>query len=424
MTFGDLRGILQYVPQFRGRLFVVSVDGAVIASPGFSNILLDLAVLHSLNVRIILSYGAAFQIRHLAEARGVTISNDNGSGRTDDATLEVAIDAISRLTSRLMQDLTSVGLRAASPNALIARPAGVIAGTDLEHTGRIEKVDTAGLTALLSEGMIPLVPPLGFGAKGDTLRVNSDAAACEIGTSTKASKVVYISSDQILEPGGNRIARLSVEEAKALAASPGGSLPPGLASKLRYGARACENGVPRTHVVDGTQEEVLLAELFSNEGVGTMIHEDDYVSIRPATSADVPEMVSMMRQSVEDTALLARTREEFLDRLDDFFVLTVDNHVVGCVALHDLGSQVSELACLYVKREHSEQGYGTRLVTFACEEATKKGARRLIALSTQASRFFVSNGFEIAGTDALPPTRLSTYLAAGRNARILVKSLL
>src|SRR6266853_737734 len=78
MKVSDLRGILQYVPRFREKIFVLAVDGQIVASPNFPNILLDLAVLRSLNVKIILVHGASFQINELAAARGVTLSNADG----------------------------------------------------------------------------------------------------------------------------------------------------------------------------------------------------------------------------------------------------------------------------------------------------------------------------------------------------------
>ncbi|MEM9018798.1 MAG: amino-acid N-acetyltransferase, partial [Verrucomicrobiota bacterium] len=106
MNFSDLRAILQYVPQFRGRTFVVALDGAVIESPDFSNILLDIAVLRSLRIHVVLVHGAAAQIGALGKKRGIELSNLDGTGVTDEATLEVSMDAISRLSNSLMQNLT------------------------------------------------------------------------------------------------------------------------------------------------------------------------------------------------------------------------------------------------------------------------------------------------------------------------------
>ena len=148
MQFGDLRGILQYVPQFRGGIFVIAVDGLVAASENFANVLLDIGVLHSLNIKVVLVHGAGQQVRELAAERGVEISGDDGTGVTDAATLELSVDAISRLTSKLMQRLTSIRRRGVTANAIAAHAAGVINGVDLQMRGRVDKVDSSGLLSL------------------------------------------------------------------------------------------------------------------------------------------------------------------------------------------------------------------------------------------------------------------------------------
>src|SRR5690606_2619534 len=116
MKVSDLRGILQYVPRFREKIFVVAIDGDVIAAGNFANILLDLAVLRSLNIKIILVHGAAWQIEAAARKRGIPVSNADGTGVTDEATLDLSLDVIARTTNEIMQGLTSVDLRAAYAN--------------------------------------------------------------------------------------------------------------------------------------------------------------------------------------------------------------------------------------------------------------------------------------------------------------------
>src|SRR3954463_9704461 len=172
MKISDLRGILQYVPRFRDRIFVVAIDGEIVASPNFANILLDLAVLRSLSIKVILVHGASMQIAQLAAERRVTISNADGTGITDDATLKVGLEAITNVMGEIMQGLTSVDLRAVYSNAIIAHPAGILGGVDYLSTGRVERVDTKALHLFLNEGIIPVVPPIGYDGEGKTFRVN------------------------------------------------------------------------------------------------------------------------------------------------------------------------------------------------------------------------------------------------------------
>jgi amino-acid N-acetyltransferase len=181
------------------------------------------------------------------------------------------------------------------------------------------------------------------------------------------------------------------------------------------------------HIVDGTQDEALLAELFSNEGVGTMIHADDYQQIRKARSSDIPTLLSMMQQSMDDAALVPRTREQMQGKIKDFFVLETDGNPIGCVAVHSYDEEsrkVAELACLFVRRSHKNRGHGQRLVAYAEEVAKQRGCHELVALSTQAFRFFEEKmGFQVTEPAALPAARREKYDKSGRNSKVLIKPL-
>ena len=124
MKLTDLRGILQYVPQFREKTFIIAVDGGIVTDENFANILLDIAVLRSLNIRVVVVHGAAEQIQALAEKQNVQPSNLDGTGVTDAATLQLAIEAANRVTHEIMAGLSANDLRAATTNAIMRSPAG------------------------------------------------------------------------------------------------------------------------------------------------------------------------------------------------------------------------------------------------------------------------------------------------------------
>jgi amino-acid N-acetyltransferase len=423
MKVSDLRGILQYVPRFRDRIFVISIDGVVAASENFSNILLDLAVLRSLSIKVVLVHGAGEQIRRLAGERGVTLSNQDGTGITDESTLRVSLDAATRLSMEIMQGLTSVDLRAAQANCIIAHPSGILRGTDYLHTGRVERVDTKSLQIFLGEGIIPVIPPFGFDGEGRTFRVNSDSIAIEVAEALQAMKVIFMSADDTLDAAGAPLHQLSIAEAEDLlkrGAVKGSST---LASKLEHAARACRHGVPRVHLLNGQTDEALLAELFSNEGVGTMIYSNEYQQIRKMFKKDVRPVMALIRQSMNDESLVRRTRLEILQQLDDYWVLEVDRNIVGCVALHPFPpSDGAELACLYVSRSHENEGYGQKLITYIVNLARERGFKNVFALSTQAFTYLIQKGgFRETGAETLPAARREKYEASGRNSKVLVK---
>src|SRR5258708_7002070 len=171
----DLREILRYVPQYRDKVFVIAFDGAVVEHDNFRNLLLDLALLRSLRIGVTLVQGAGHQIHKLAEQTGVKRSNVDGSGVTDSATLQLALNAANRVTHEILEGLSATDLRGACSNAIVAHPAGILQGVDQQWTGRVERIDIPLLKALIEHDVIPVVPPLRCDGEGCTYRLNSDA---------------------------------------------------------------------------------------------------------------------------------------------------------------------------------------------------------------------------------------------------------
>lgn len=422
MKVSDLRGILQYVPRFREKIFVVAIDGDVVASENFGNILLDLAVLRSLNIKVILVHGAAYQIERLASERGVVISNSDGTGVTDEPTLSLGIDAAIRITNEIMQGLTAVDLRAAYANAIIAHPAGIRGGVDYLHTGKVERVDAHSLRLFLDQGIIPVVPPMGFDGEGKTFRVNSDSIALEVAEAVRAMKIIFLMAEDGLCVDGRIVRQLSIAEAEEVLKR--GKLNPNLASKIDHAARACRNSIPRVHLLNGLVNEALLSEVFSHEGIGTMIYSNEYQQIRRVFKKDVRNVMALIRQSVNNEELIRRTRADILTHIDDFWVLEIDRALVGCVAVHTYPEQEkAELACLYVSKSCGGQGYGQKLMNFAERLASDKGIKEIFALSTQAFAYFQQKGgyHEVLPSE-LPPDRREKYEASNRNSKILMKA--
>jgi amino-acid N-acetyltransferase len=419
----DLRGILQYVPQFREKTFVVAVDGAIITDDNFANILMDVAVLWSLNIRTVLVHGASAQIRLLAQERGVSPSDLEGSGVTDAATLDLAVNAANRLTHEILEGLSAADLRAASTNAVIAHPLGILHGVDHLFTGRVERVDVELLKTLLTNGVVPVVPPLGFDGEGHTYRVNSDSVALEVGKALGATKLVFITTKDGLYVSGSLVRQmLAAELGEAVQRE---SVAADQLSKARHAVAACKFGIQRVHVIDGRVDDGLLAEVFSNEGIGTLIYASDYQQIRRARKKDVRIIGQMIAASVENEELAPRSRAMIERQLDDYYLFEVDRNPVACVALHVYPPEnTGELACLYVRPSHENQGIGRKMIQFVEDKAREMGLAVLLALSTQAFNYFQSKAGFIEGTpEDLPSVRREKYAQSGRRSKVLVKRL-
>jgi amino-acid N-acetyltransferase len=425
MKLPELRGILQYVTHFRDKIFVVAIDGEILGSENFANILLDIAVLRSLSIKVVLVHGAGLQIEQAAHEKGIQLTNPDGIGLVDEATLEISINVALRLTNQIMEGLTQVDLRAAYANCIIAHPSGIVRGVDFQYSGKVERVDVKILQLFLNEEIVPVIPPLGFDGEGKTFRVNSDLVALEVAEALHAAKLVYLSAFDGLVLDGQRIGHLVAPELEDVLKKQKDTLPKGLLSKLEHAAQACRYGVPRVHLLNGNVNEALLAEIFSNGGVGTMVYSNEYEQVRHLYKKDIREVMALIQQSIRSEELVRRTRAEILAGIADYWVLEIDRHIVGCVAMYPYPDhKMAELACLYVNRSNENQGLGRKLISFVETLARERGFSKLVALSTQAFVYLQQKGgFVEAGPEILPPTRRAKYEASGRNSRILLKNL-
>jgi amino-acid N-acetyltransferase len=421
----DLRGILQYIPQFREKTFIISVDGAIVTDENFANILLDVAVLRSLNIRVVLVHGASAQIKALAAEQKVKPSNLDGSGITDADTLRLALTAANRLTHEILEGLSANDLRAASSNSIIAHPMGIIQGADQLFTGKVERVDADLLQTLLGQGIIPVVPPLGFDGDGKTYRVNSDSVAVAVAEALKATKLIFITAQDGLRHHEQLIRQMLVADLEKLLQQNHGGFAPEMISKAQHAVIACAAGVQRVHIINGRVDEGLLAEVFSNEGIGTLIYANEYQQVRPAKKKDVRAIQLLTKKAVESEELVRRTRTIIEKSLADYYIFEIDRNPVACVALHVYAEQgKGELACLYVDPSHENQGIGRKLIQFIENKARELGLNELLTLSTQAFTYFQSKGGFVEGSpEDLPPGRREKYETSGRNSKVLVKKL-
>jgi amino-acid N-acetyltransferase len=425
MKLTDLRGILQYIPQFREKTFIIAVDGGIVTEENFANILLDVAVLRSLNIRVVLVHGAAEQIKKLAEKQSVQASNFDGTGVTDAPTLQLAIDAANRLTHEILEGLSANDLRAAYTNAIISHPLGIIQGVDHLFTGKVERVDTELLQTLMNQGIVPIIPPLGVDGEGKTYRANSDSVALAVAEALKATKLIFITTHDGLRYNGQLIRQMLVADLQKLVQSGAGGFVPQMFSKAQHAAAACAGGVQRVHIINGREDEGLLAEVFSNQGIGTLIYANEYEQIRPAKKKDARAIQMLTKKAVEAGELVRRTRAEIEKDLGDYYIFEIDKNPVACVALHVYPAQrKGELASLYVDQAHENQGIGRKLTQFVESKAREIGLTELITLSTQAFNYFQAKGGFSEGTpDDLPPSRREKYEHSGRNSKVLVKKL-
>ena len=316
-------------------------------------------------------------------------------------------------------------LRAASTNAIIAHPLGIIHGVDHLFTGKVERVDVELCQKLLDNGIIPVLAPLGFDGDGKTYRVNSDSIAVAVAEALKATKLMFITPQDGILVGDHVIRQMPVADLESVLALQKSEIHPGMLSKAIHAVAACKAGVPRVHVISGLLDEGLLAEVFTNEGVGTLIYANEFQQIRRAMKKDIRSILNLTKPSVASEELVKRTRSSIEKQLGDYYIFEIDKNPVACIALHTYPEQnKGELAFLYVSPAHENQGIGRKLIQFVENKARELGFSELITLSTQAFTYFQSKGgFTEGSPDDLPSSRRDKYDQSGRNSKVLVKKL-
>jgi amino-acid N-acetyltransferase len=422
----DLRGILQYVPRFQGQIFIVAIDGSIVADENFGNLLVDLAVLRSLAIKVVIVHGIGYQLQELSTARNIPISNTDGTGITDAATLDLAIRASSRVSHALVEGLTQNSLKCAVTNAVRALPVGIIRGVDQQFTGKVERIDKDFLGELIQGDVVPVVSPIGFGPDGKSLRVNSDLLAAELAEALHATKVIYLTPHSGLEMDGAVKREISVDAVRKILDEHPEQIAEPTRSKAAHAVKAIETGTPRVHILDGRVFDGLLNEIFSNEGVGSLVYGNDYQQIRQARKGDVRLIHNLTRNAVRREELIYRTQQAIEKNIDQFFVFEIDENIIACVTLYFYPDKplLAEVGSLYVMPFYHNRGIGKKMVDYAAMMAKQRGVKTLIALSTQSFGFFTNVcGFQEADKSILPEARLKTYEESGRNPKVLVKEL-
>jgi amino-acid N-acetyltransferase len=286
-------------------------------------------------------------------------------------------------------------------------------------------VDVDLLQTLLDKGIVPVVPPLGFDGDGKTYRVNSDSVAVALGDALKATKLIFITAQDGIFRNGRLIRQVLVADLEDVLTNHRGEIVPPMLSKAIHACSACKAGVQRVHVINGLVDEGLLAEVFSNEGIGTLVYANEYQQIRRALKKDIRHILMLTKESVANEELVKRTRSMIEKSLNDYYIFEIDKNPVACVALHLYPEAAKgELAYLYVSPSHENQGIGRKLIQFVENKAREMGLSELITLSTQAFTYFQSKGGFVEGTpEDLPGTRRDKYDQSGRNSKVLVKKL-
>ncbi|MDR2213545.1 MAG: amino-acid N-acetyltransferase [Pseudomonadales bacterium] len=430
-----------YINAYRGKVFVILLPGEALAHDNFWNIAHDLTLLSSLGVKLVLAYGARPQIDAALAAAGHKIEmQEKITGQirnlvriTDAPSLEIIKNVVGRLRidieatfsmGLINSPMHGADLNIAGGNFIMAKPFGIQDGIDYGFTGEVRKVEHEAIRKQLDNGHIVLVPSLGYSPTGEVFNLTVEDVACATAIALKADKLmIYGEEAGILDQDGERISKLSAEEAQALIKQKIAAN--GLDEELKnleLSVKACSATVKRSQVISYEDDGALLIELFTRDGIGTLITQEQYEQLRPATIKDVGGILELIEPLEAEGILVHRSRDLLEAEIEQFFVIEREGMIICCGALYPQDAHSGELACLATHPDYRNHNRAQLLLEQVEKQARKIGLSSLFVLTTKSPHWFVERGFVPSSVDELPQKKKSLYNYQ-RNSKIFTKAL-
>jgi amino-acid N-acetyltransferase len=417
-----IRQAFGYINRFKDRTFVIKIESSLLGNPFFPVLIKDLSILHHMGIRIVLVPGAKTRIDEVLATYGMQCETVDNIRISPPEAIPFIKMAAFDVSNTIMTKLAENDTNAVIGNWVRARGIGVRKGVDFKSSGLVEKLKTDIIRNVLEEGLVPIFPNIGWNAQGKPYNLSSNELAFTVARELRAAKLFFITdfggiaAKGLSVPKGISISsdgfvsQLTVDEAKKLIeANAKSTQGAGVMELASYAFRACKSGVERVHIIDGRIEGMVLKEIFSNRGFGTMIYANQFENIRPMVHADIPEVLSLMQPSIDEEILVPRTEEQLEELMPDYVVHEVDGTLHGCGALHMVGAGQAEIAGIAVDEMYVNQGVGKRIVSYLLEKAAGLKLKKVFLLTTQSADWFSQIGFVKADVDDLPKERQRTY---------------
>ncbi len=422
-----------YIHAHRNRTFVIFFGGNAVSEADFDNLIHDFALLKSLGVRLVLVYGIRAQIDEQLEEHGDTPKFHHHLRITDATTLQYVKQAAGLVRVEI-EALLSMGvsgspmagaqIRVASGNFVTAKPLGVLDGIDYCYTGTVRKIDAQAIHQQLDQNNVVLISPVGYSPSGEVFNLSAEEVATEVAIALQAEKLILLTEQTCVDPvSGTALLQLTTDQAAELLNNPP-ALPDAVARPLTAAMQSCRRGVQRAHLINRHVDGALLLELFTRDGVGTLVSSTAFETIRPATLDDIGGIMELIKPLETEGILVKRSREKLEMEIDDYIVIERDGLIIGCTAFHvmaDAGS--AELACLAVHGDYRKGGRGDSLLNYLVSQARTRNIRRLFVRTTQTLHWFVERGFIVCAIEDLPAPMQSGYNYQ-RNSKLLYKDVI
>jgi len=432
------RAVAPHIHAYHGKTFVVAITGELIAAGKLNSFAQDLAILHAMGIKLVLVHGFRPQVNEQLRSKGHEARYYKGLRITDAVALDSAQEAAGQLRFEIeaafSQGLPNTPManaivRVVSGNFLTARPVGIVDGVDFIHSGVVRKVDGAAIRKAIDTGAMVLLSPFGFSPTGEAFNLTMEDVATSTAIALQADKLLFITEvpgihEDMNDPESAIDTELALVDAERLLARlPHPTLPTDPAFYLQHCVRACHGGVERSHILPFAMDGAILMEVFTHDGVGTMVVDEKLESLREATSDDIGGVLQLIEPFEKDGTLVKRSRTEIERDIGHYTVIEHDGVIFGCAALYPYPeAKTAEMAALTVSPQVQSQGDGERILKRVEQRAKGMGLDSIFVLTTRTMHWFIKRGFEQVDAEWLPDARKRKY-NWDRRSQVLVKKL-
>ena len=430
------RAVAPYIHAYRGKTFVAGLTGEAIAAGKLEAFVQDLAILHAIGIKLVLVHGFRPQVTEQLAAKGHVSRFARGIRITDDVALDAAQEAAGQLRFQIeaafSQGLPNTPManstvRVVSGNFLTARPVGIVDGIDFLRSGLVRRVDQVAIRRAIESGAIVLLSPFGFSPTGEAFNLTMEDVATATAVALQADKLLFLTEipgirENAADPESSIDTELALADARRLlAAMPAPTQPTEPAFYLQHCVKACAGGVERSHILPYATDGALLLEVFTHDGVGTMVVDEKLESLREATADDVGGILQLIEPFERDGTLVRRERTEIERDIANYTVIEHDGIIFGCAALYPYPeARTAEMAALTVSPLSQSQGDGERMLKRVEQRARAMGLESIFVLTTRTMHWFIKRGFTPVDPDWLPEARKRKY-NWDRRSQVLVK---
>lgn len=424
-----IREVFSYINRFKEKTFVIKIDNEIIDYEYFPILLKDISILHQSGIRIIIVPGARKRIDEVLTQYEIASLFHNGIRITSSKMISFVKMAAFDVSNKIMTGLSGNNVNAIVGNWVRAKGLGIVDGVDLMNSGVVEKIQKEPLVKIMENSFIPIFPCIGWNSNGRSYNISSDELAVSISDMLCAEKLFFITTDSVLKSDDyrlssdsgivqdGRISRMDLDSAdKFLNLNKDKKE---RLEKIAIAMDAARRGVRRVHILNGKSKGVLLEEIFSNLGVGTMIHGNEFDRIRKMEPSDIPGVLRIMEPLVRDGSLLIRDKQTLLDQIDDFIIYETDGVIHGCAALTLYPDSIGEISAVAVDQNYIKLGTGGKLINYLIERSVQNKLLRIFLLTTKTSDWFENIGFRQGTQDDLPEEKQENY-NYDRNSNILI----